>query len=58
MLLKNTCCLNCNLRHELCHSTCDAFKQYKEELAKIKENRLQIKQQEALFMRRKTRGRK
>ena len=48
-------CLDCKNRYPGCHSTCENYKNYKEKLEKIKENKRLTQQNDSLFFKRKRR---
>lgn len=39
-------CKNCDGRHLLCHDSCERYKHYKDELARVKTNVLEAKRLE------------
>lgn len=44
-----SCCLDCNERSQLCHSTCKKYAEYKRKLNKINENRRSILEHERIL---------
>lgn len=52
--MRQSGCLNCKERYLGCHSNCLKYKQYKEELERVKELKEQMKKQYSKFKRKRS----